>query len=181
MSRIGKKPIKIPNGVEVQITNNVVKVKGPKGENEVEFLSEIKVEKKDNELIVSIAKETKNSPAFWGLTRALLNNAVSGAFEGFEKKLEIKGVGFKAALEGKNRLKLDLGFSHDVFMDIPDGLEVKVEKEIITISGCSKQRVGQLSAKIRELKKPEPYKGKGIRYLGEKVRKKEGKKAAATK
>ncbi|MBM4177432.1 50S ribosomal protein L6 [Candidatus Gribaldobacteria bacterium] len=181
MSRIGKKPIIIPENVQVDILDNLVKVQGPKGKNEVRLLSEIKVGQEKNTLLIEKIRETKQANAFWGLTRALLNNAVLGSSHGFEKKLEIRGVGFKAVLESKNKLKLDLGFSHDVFVEIPDDIEVKVEKEIITILGCSKQKVGQFAAELRALKKPEPYKGKGIRYVGEKVRKKEGKKATATK
>ena len=181
MSRIGKKPIQIPENVEVLIEGRNVKVKGPKGENSVEFLSDVMVEKKENTIVVTPTNTLKNASAFWGLFRALLQNAITGVVSGFEKKLEIRGVGFKAVLEGQDKLKLDVGFTHDVFLNVPSGLKVQVEKEIISVSGVNKQQVGEFAAKIRDVKKPEPYKGKGIRYVGEIVRKKEGKKAATAK
>ncbi len=178
MSRIGKQPIQIPEGVEVKIEGREVKFKGAKGELRQAIPENILVEKKESELIVSVGKKTKQTPALWGLARALLQNCLDGVTKGFEKQLEIIGVGYKAALEGDKVLNLLVGFSHPVKLDIPEGLTVKVEKNIVTITGIDKQKVGQFSAKIREVKKPEPYKGKGIRYLGEKVRRKEGKKAA---
>jgi len=181
MSRIGKKPIQIPENVEVVIKDRNVLVRGPKGENSVDFLSDVMVEKKENTIVVTPTNTFKNASAFWGLFRALLQNAITGVVSGFEKKLEIRGVGFKAALEGPKKLKLNMGFTHDVFLDIPERLTVQVEKEIITVSGVDKQQVGEFAAKIRDVKKPEPYKGKGIRYVGEVVRKKEGKKAATAK
>jgi len=177
MSRIGKKPIEIPQGVTVILEKDSVSFKGPKGEIKQEIPAGIGVEQTGNVLIVKPEKEGKTIPALWGLTTALLLNHVQGVSAGFEKKLEIRGVGYKAALEGESKIRLDLGFSHPIFMDIPKGLEVKVEKQIIIISGFDKQQVGQLGAKIRALRKPEPYKGKGVRYFGEVVRKKEGKKA----
>ena len=179
MSRIGKKPIEIPQNVEVKIENSKAAVKGPKGGLVRQFLPEIKIEKKENQLIVSPARPSKNSKALWGLSRTLLQNMIIGVVEGFSKQLEIIGVGYKAAVKG-DVLDLSMGFSHPVEMKIPEGLEVKVEKNIITISGIDKEKVGQFSAKIRAVRKPEPYKGKGIRYVGEKVRRKEGKKAATT-
>lgn len=178
MSRIGKKPIIIPQGVEVDIKDNLIQVKSAKGALSCVLPQELSIEKKENELVVSLKKETKQSPALWGLFRALIQNNIIGVEKGFEKKLEIIGVGFKANVEGKN-LNLSLGFSHPVKMAIPEDLNVSVEKNIISISGIDKQKVGQFAAVVRDLKKPEPYKGKGIRYLGEKVRRKEGKKAAA--
>jgi len=179
MSRIGKKPISIPEGVTVKVEGNRVSVKGPKGELEKEIRPEIKVEVKDKEVIVAPQKETKQTQAFWGLTRALIANMIEGVTSGFEKKLEIQGVGFRAAVEGEE-LVLNVGFSHPVKIKIPKEIEVLVEKSIITINGINKELVGQLAANIRKVKKPEPYKGKGIRYLGEEVRRKVGKKVATT-
>lgn len=177
MSRIGKKPIQIPQGVEVEIKDRAVKVKGPKGEIQQEIPAEILVEKKEDKIIVSPKEWLKKTPALWGLSRALLQNCLEGVSKGFEKKLEIHGIGYKASLEGEKTLNLTVGFSHPVKLEIPEGIAVLVEKNIITISGIDKQKVGQFAAKVRAVRKPEPYKGKGIRYLGEKVRKKEGKKA----
>ena len=177
MSRIGKKQIEIPQGVTVVLEKGSVSFKGPKGEINQAIPAGIGVEQQGNVLIVKPEKEGKTISALWGLTTALLLNHVHGVSVGFEKRLEIRGVGYKAALEGTDKIRLDLGFSHPIFMDIPKGLEVKVEKQIIIISGFDKQQVGQLGAKIRATRKPEPYKGKGVRYLGEVVRKKEGKKA----
>ncbi len=177
MSRIGKKQIEIPQGVTVELTKESVSFKGPKGEIKQEIPVGIAVEEQGNVLIVKPEREGKEISALWGLTTALLLNHVHGVSVGFEKKLELRGVGYKAAMEGDSKIKLDLGFSHSIFMDIPKGLDVKVEKQIIIISGFDKQQIGQFAAKIRSLRKPEPYKGKGVRYFGEVVRKKEGKKA----
>lgn len=178
MSRIGKKPIQIIENVEVKIKDQNVIIKGPKGEISQEISSEIGVEKKEGKILVFPKKKTKKTAALWGLTRALLQNHLKGVTEGFEKKLEMRGIGYRAFLEGEKILRLDVGFSHSVELAIPKGLEVSLEKNIIKVSGINKQMVGGFAAKIREIRKPEPYKGKGIRYLGEKVRKKEGKKAA---
>ncbi|MBZ9577761.1 50S ribosomal protein L6 [Patescibacteria group bacterium] len=175
MSRIGKKPIPIPEGVEVKIEGQNVIVKGPKGELQKEVRPEIKVEIKENEILVSPEKETKKTNAFWGLTRTLISNIIKGVTEGYEKKLEIQGVGYRANLEGED-LVLQVGFSHPVKIDKVEGIKFEVEKNIITISGIDKELVGQIAAKIRKVRKPEPYKGKGIRYLGEEVRRKPGKK-----
>jgi len=181
MSRIGKKPILIPENVEVKIENHQVLIKGPKGEISQEISPEISVEKKEDKIIiVSPKRKTKKTPALWGLTRALLQNHVIGVTQGFEKQLEIRGIGYKASLEGEKTLKLEVGFSHPVKLEIPADLNVSIEKNIIKVSGIDKQKVGEFAAKIRKVRPPEPYKGKGIRYVGEKVRKKEGKKAAAT-
>lgn len=177
MSRIGKKPIQIPQGVTVILEKDSVLFKGPKGEIKQEIPGGISVEQQENILVVKPEKEGKTMAALWGLTTALLLNHAHGVSEGFEKKLEIRGVGYKAALEGESKIRLDLGFSHPIFMEIPKGLSVKIEKQFITIAGFDKQQVGQLGAKIRAIRKPEPYKGKGVRYFGEVVRKKEGKKA----
>ncbi|MFH0739735.1 MAG: 50S ribosomal protein L6 [bacterium] len=177
MSRIGKKPIQIPQTVTVILEKGSVLFKGPKGEIKQEVPEGIAVEQQGNILVVKPEKEGKTIAALWGLTTALLLNHVHGVSEGFEKKLEIRGVGYKVAIEGDTKLRLDLGFSHPIFMEIPKGLSVKIEKQFIIISGFDKQQVGQFGAKIRAIRKPEPYKGKGVRYFGEVVRKKEGKKA----
>ena len=179
MSRIGKKHIIIPEGVEVNIDNNKVTVKSPKGELKRIIRPEIRIEKKDNEIIVSFGKETKRTNAFWGLSRTLIFNMIEGVTKGYEKKLEMQGVGYKANLEGED-LVLSVGFSHPVRVNKIEGIKFKVEKNIITVSGIDKELVGQITAKIRKIKKPEPYKGKGIRYLGEVVRRKAGKKAAGS-
>lgn len=167
----------IPQNVEVEIQDQSVRIKGPKGEILQKVPEDILVEIKKGEVLVSPKKRMKNTAALWGLTRALLQNHVKGVSEGFEKKLEIKGIGYKAALEGERTIRLDVGFSHAVNLEIPEGLRIAVEKSIITVSGADRQKVGQFAAKVRAVRKPEPYKGKGIRYLGEKVRRKEGKKA----
>jgi len=179
MSRVGKKPILIPENVEVKIEGNKVVVKGPKGELSREVRPEIKVEVKDKEIVVSPQKETKQTQAFWGLTRALIANMVKGVTEGFEKKLEIQGIGFRANLEDQD-LVLNVGFSHPVRIKAPEGVNFSVEKNIITVSGIDIEKVSQTAAKIRKIKPPEPYKGKGIRYLGEQIRRKLGKKAVTT-
>lgn len=179
MSRIGKKPIIIPDQVEVTIDKDRIKVKGPKGELTEKIHPFVKIDLQDKQMSVLPDKKTKSTSALWGLFRALIANMVLGVTEGFEKKLEIQGVGFRAQVQGKD-LILHLGLSHPVEVAAPEGIEIKVEKNIITISGTDKQLVGQIAAKIRALKKPEPYKGKGIRYMGEVVRIKAGKKAGGT-
>jgi len=176
MSKIGKQPVSILAGVEIKIDGNLVVVKGPKGELARELPREIKIEKKDDQLLVSVAKKTKRSAALWGLSRVLLVNMVEGVKNGFEKKLEIEGVGYKVALQGKN-LILNLGYSHPIEFKAVEGIEFKVEKNIITVGGVNKEIVGQVAANIRSLRKPEPYKGKGIHYLGEVIKRKAGKKA----
>lgn len=180
MSRIGKQPIELPEGVEIKIDNSVVVIKGPKGELIREIPEEVSVTHEDDRLIVKPRRKLKTTPALWGLTRALLANCVHGVTNGFEKKLEFVGVGYKSSLEKDNILKVEVGFSHPVNMEIPDGILVLVEKSIVTISGIDKQKVGEFAAKIRANRPPEPYKGKGIRYVGEKVRRKEGKKATGS-
>ncbi|MCX6790843.1 MAG: 50S ribosomal protein L6 [Candidatus Gribaldobacteria bacterium] len=177
MSRIGKKPIIIPQQVIVEIKGTEVKVKGPKGELTQVIPEDILIEQKDNQLTATCKRTIKSTPALWGLSRALLQNCVDGVSKGFERKLEIIGIGYKAFKESENKLKLEVGFSHSVFLDIPEGLTLSVEKNIIVLTGIDKQKIGQFAANIRKAKPPEPYKGKGIRYFGEKVRRKEGKKA----
>ncbi len=180
MSRIGKKPIEIPKEVKVKIEGQKVKIEGPKGQLEREFRPEIKIEIKENKIFVSPKIETKKTKAFWGLTRALLANMVKGVTEGFEKKLQIEGLGYRAQMEGEN-LVLNVGFSHPVKISPPKGIKFSVQKNIISVSGIDKELVGQTAAKIRKVRPPEPYKGKGIRYLGEEIKRKVGKKATATK
>lgn len=180
MSRIGKKPILIPAGVEAKLEAGKVQVKGPKGELSLLVRPEIKVELTGSEIRLSPQLDTKGTAAFWGLSRALIFNMVKGVTEGFEKKLEIQGVGFKALVEG-NTLVLNMGFSHQVKMPIPENIKIAVDKNIISVSGADKFLVGETTALIRKVKPPEPYKGKGIRYLGEVVRRKVGKKVVASK
>lgn len=179
MSRVGKKPIPILENVEVKIEGQKVIVKGPKGELQKEIRPELNVEKKDNQILITPAEETKKTKAFWGLSRAIIFNMIKGVKEGFEKKLQIEGVGFRANLEGEE-LVLNIGYSHPVKIKKPESINFSVEKNIITVSGSDKELVGQIAAKIREVRKPEPYKGKGIRYLGEEVRRKVGKKVVTT-
>lgn len=179
MSRIGKKPIEIPEGVEVKISGKNISVKGPKGSLNFDFHEDIDVRIKEKLVEVKEARKTGQSSALWGLTRMLVANMIEGVTKGFEKKLELQGVGYRMAVQGK-KLNLALGFSHPVDVKIPEGLEAKVEKNILTIAGFDKQKVGQFAASIRALKKVEPYKGKGFRYVGEVVRKKAGKKAVGT-
>ena len=174
MSRIGKQPIEIPNGVTVTDEGENVTVKGSKGTITVPVHSDIAVNIADNTMTCSIAHESKKSRALWGTMRAILANAVQGVHEGFTKQLELQGVGYRAALQGKN-LQLLVGFSHPVIIEAPEGVSFSVEKEIITISGFDAYTVGQVAANIRKVRPPEPYKGKGIRYVGEHVRRKVGK------
>lgn len=179
MSRIGKKLILIPEQVEVKINGNLVIVKGPKGELKLELRPEIGAEIQDKTLKLLVKKETKKSSAFWGLNRALLANMIQGVTQGFEKKLEFEGIGYKAQVQSAD-LVLNVGFSHPIVVKAPSGINFKVEKKIITVSGIDKKLVGQLASHIRSIKKPEPYKGTGIRYQGEIIIKKAGKKAVTT-
>lgn len=176
MSRIGKQPITIPDKVEVTVGGNNISAKGPKGELSLEVHPSIIVEK-DGSIVSVKSKRSKNSSALWGLMRALIFNMIHGVNEGYSKKLEIEGVGYRAQVQGKN-LVMQLGFSHPIEFFIPDGISVGVEGNVIEVSGIDKQLVGSVSAKIRSFKKPEPYKGKGIHYKGEHIRRKVGKKAA---
>jgi len=176
MSRIGKKTVAIPEGVEIKVSGQNISVKGPKGSINFDFHHDIEVKYSGNEIQVTAKRQTKQSWALWGLTRMLIANMIQGVTKGFEKQLELQGVGFRMAVQGK-KINMALGFSHPVEIDIPEGLEAKIEKNILTISGIDKQKVGQFSASIRARKKVEPYKGKGFRYVGEVVRKKAGKKA----
>ena len=182
MSRVGKKPIKIPENVNIEIEDQKIKISGPKGEMIQKIHPEIKVEIKDGSILVFPQKDSlsKKTRAFWGLYRTLIYNRIIGVTEGFEKKLEMRGVGYKAIIEDGN-LILSVGFSHPVKIRDPEGINLSVEKNIITVSGIDKEKVGEVAAKIKRVRKVEPYKGKGIRYLGEKVRRKEGKKVAVAK
>ena len=175
MSRIGKKPIDIPQGVEVKIEGQTVIAKGPQGEEKVEVRPEIAVKIENNQIILSKVGESRETDALYGLSRTLVANAVQGVKEGFVKNLEIQGVGYRAAMEGKN-LNLSLGYSHPVIVEPPAGITISVEANTkITVKGSNKQTVGDVAAYIRGKRPPEVYKGKGVRYEGEYVRRKAGK------
>lgn len=181
MSRIGKKLIQIPATVKVALDGQMIKVSGPKGELATTIHRDVKVELEDGKVLVSPKKEfSKKEKGLWGLYRALIFNMVEGVSNGFTKKLEIEGIGYKATVVG-DELVLNLGFVNPVKIKKPAGIEFLVEKNVITISGINKEVVGQIAAEIRETKKAEPYKGKGIKYQGEKIRRKEGKKVVASK
>ena len=176
MSRIGKKPVAVPSGVTVSMDGQAVTVKGPKGQLAFTVPEEIEVSHADGQLSMAIRADDQRSRAMWGLSRTLVGNMVHGVTQGFEEKLELVGVGYRAAMKG-SALSMQLGFSHDVDVPPPAGITFAVPKQTeITISGIDKQAVGEIAAKIRRLRPPEPYKGKGVRYAGEKVRRKEGKK-----
>ena len=179
MSKIGKKPILIPDKVEVKLEDNRIYVKGPKGDLSFEIRPEIGVKIENGQIEVFPKIQTKETKALWGTTRSLINNLVEGVTKGFKKQLEIQGIGYKAKVEG-NELVLEVGFSHPVKKEIPEGLRVSVEKNIITVEGIDKQLVGEFAAQIRKVRPPDPYKGKGIRYLGERIKLKPGKKAVGT-
>lgn len=176
MSRIGKQPISIPDNVEVKIDGDFLIIKGPKGELSQKIHSDIDIEIKDKKILIKL-KSNKNS-AIWGTFRALIANMIEGTVKGFEKKLIFEGVGYRASVSN-NKLVLNLGYSHPIEVEAPEGIELKVEKNTITISGSDKELVGQVAANIRAKRKPEPYKGKGIRYEDEIIRRKAGKKATA--
>ncbi len=181
MSRIGKQPIKIPEKVKVEKENGILKISGPKGEIIRKIHPEIKTEIKDGRIFVSLKRDYNSSPkkikSLWGLYRTLISNALRGVKEGFEKKLEINGVGYKAQVQG-DKLILNVGFSRPVEIETPEEIDFSVERNIITVSGIDKEKVGRVAAKIRGVRKADPYKAKGIKYVGEKIRRKEGKKAA---
>lgn len=179
MSRVGKNAIKIPAGTDVSVSSDMITVKGKGGTLKRPMHRMVIVKVENGEVAVSPNGNARLARALWGTYAAHVRNMISGVNTPFIKKLQIEGIGYKAEVQGKN-LKLALGFSHPVIVAIPDGVEVKVEKNIVTISGADKEVVGQFAASVRALKKPEPYKGKGIRYEGEVVREKAGKKAAAS-
>ena len=176
MSRIGKRAVPVPAGVTATIDNGTLSVKGPKGTLSLQLRDEISYTVEGDGISVKPANDTKQARAFWGMQRTLVQNLVTGVSEGFTKKLLITGVGYRAAAQGRN-LKLQLGYSHDVNIDVPEGIDVKTpDATTVEISGSDKQKVGQLAAEIRRWRKPEPYKGKGIKYDGEFIFRKEGKK-----
>jgi large subunit ribosomal protein L6 len=183
MSRIGKNPIQVPSGVTVTITGNTVSVKGAKGELTQVIHPNMKVEQMDNQIIVSRPNDLKLNRSLHGLTRTLISNMVEGVTKGYEKQLEILGVGYRAAVAG-SKLTLNLGFSHPIEFNTPQGITIEIDKDkknLLAVRGSDKQLVGEVAAKIRSYKKPEPYKGKGIRYLGEHVQQKAGKAAGKDK
>lgn len=176
MSRIGKKPVELPQGVSATTEGRTLRVKGPKGTLDLAMADDITYDIGEGGISVQPANDTKRARAFWGMQRTLVQNLVTGVTDGFTKVLEITGVGYRAAMQGKN-LRLQLGYSHDVNIAVPEGLEVKTpDQTTVEISGIDRQKVGQLAAEIRRWRKPEPYKGKGIKYRGEYIFRKEGKK-----
>ena len=178
MSRIGKTPIEIKSGIEISISESTVEVKGPKGSLTQEIPEGISLEKHDEVLVVSRSNDLRETKALHGLIRSLINNMVIGVTDGYQKELQLVGVGYRAQAKGKNALELQLGFSHPVNFSAPEGIEFNVPSQTeINISGIDKQVVGQVAADIRALKKPEPYKGKGIGYVGERIIRKAGKTA----
>ncbi len=179
MSRVGVKPIPVDSGVDIKIDDNLITVKGPKGELKQDKHPDIQVELQENQLIVKRPTNSKPHRALHGLTRALINNMVIGVTRGFSKGLEINGVGYRAQKQG-NKLVLNVGYSNPVEMDLPQGIDIEVPKpNKIIVSGMDKQKVGQFAAQIRSVREPEPYKGKGIKYEEERIRRKEGKAGAA--
>ncbi|MBV9842673.1 MAG: 50S ribosomal protein L6 [Sphingomonadaceae bacterium] len=176
MSRIGKKPVPIPAGVTATIADGQLSVKGPKGTLSIALADEVTYEVGEGGVSVQPANDTKRARSFWGMQRTLVQNLVTGVTEGFSKQLQITGVGYRANAQGK-KLKLQLGYSHDVDMDVPEGITVATpDQTTVNITGIDKQQVGQFAAEIRRWRKPEPYKGKGIKYAGEYIFRKEGKK-----
>ncbi|GMV63996.1 MAG: 50S ribosomal protein L6 [Parvibaculum sp.] len=176
MSRIGKYPVEVPKGVTVTLNGQEVAAKGPKGELKLTLVEDVTVEQVDAGLKIAPREDTQRARAMWGLSRTLVKNLVDGVTDGFTKTLEINGVGYRAAIQGKN-LQLNLGFSHEVLYPIPEGIDIKCTKPTeIVITGIDKQKVGQVAAEIRGYRGPEPYKGKGVKYAGEYIFRKEGKK-----
>jgi large subunit ribosomal protein L6 len=179
MSRIGKKPVPVPSNVTATVAGQDVKMKGPKGELSFSVPEELKVEKTNEGVLVSLIEDTKPARSKWGMSRTQIANLVKGVTEGYSHDLEIHGVGFKASMKGKNEIVLSVGYSHEVVLTIPAGVDVKVggaKQDQVSVSGIDKQAVGQMAAEIRASRKPEPYQGKGVRYKGEYIFRKEGKK-----
>jgi large subunit ribosomal protein L6 len=179
MSRIGKRAVPVPSNVTATVSGRTVKMKGPKGELSFTVPEELKVEKSASGIELTMLEDTKMGRSMWGMSRSMVANLVNGVTNGYSRTLEIQGVGFRASMKGKDQLQLNIGFSHDVVHKIPAGVEVKVggaKQEIITVSGIDAQLVGQVAANIRSSRPPEPYQGKGIRYQGEYIFRKEGKK-----
>ncbi len=185
MSRIGKKPIQIPGGVDIAVTESEVRVKGPKGELKQALHRSVRVERRQDDVLGDVLEikvrdeQNKKDRALWGLFQRLIANMIAGVTKGFERQLEFVGVGYKVALSGKT-LKMEVGFSHEVEFPLPAGIDAKVDKNTVTLAGIDKQLVGETAARIRRIRKPEPYKGKGIKYVGEVIRRKAGKSAKAT-
>jgi large subunit ribosomal protein L6 len=176
MSRIGKRPVAVPSGITANVSGQTVKVKGPKGALEVKLHDDVLVKLEDGRIKIDPRNETKRARSQWGTSRTLVANLIAGVSKGFEQKLEINGVGYRAAVQGKN-LQLALGYSHDVVYPIPEGITIATPKPVeIVISGIDRQKVGQVAAEIREFRPPEPYKGKGVKYANERIFRKEGKK-----
>jgi large subunit ribosomal protein L6 len=176
MSRIGKRPVLVPAGVTASIGDGKLSMKGPKGALSIDLASEVAYAIEDGNVVITPVNDTKRSRSFWGMQRTMIANLVTGVTEGFSKTLQITGVGYRAAAQGKN-LKLQLGYSHDVNMEVPEGITVATpDPTTVNITGNDKQQVGQFAAEIRRWRKPEPYKGKGIKYAGEYIFRKEGKK-----
>jgi large subunit ribosomal protein L6 len=177
MSRIGKKPVELPSGVSASVSGQTVEVKGPKGTRNFTATDDVTIKVEDNVITVTPRGSSKRARQQWGLSRSMVANLVTGVSEGFRKELEISGVGYRAQMQGDKVLKLALGYSHDVLFEVPDGVTVTAPKMTeITIEGIDQQLVGQVASNIREWRGPEPYKGKGIRYKGEFIFRKEGKK-----
>jgi len=176
MSRVGSKPVIVPDGVTIILANRALTAKGKLGEMSMSIVNQVDINHADDQIVITPKDESKTARAMWGMQRSLAQNIVTGVSEGFTKELEIQGVGYRAALQGKI-LKLQLGHSHDIDFTIPDGIQIECERPTsIKIKGIDKQKVGQVAAVIRSYRPPEPYKGKGVRYLGEYVFRKEGKK-----
>jgi large subunit ribosomal protein L6 len=176
MSRIGKKAVQIPAGVEAKLEDRKLTVKGPKGELDMTFVSEVDVKLESGEIMVTPRGDGKRARSMWGMQRTMASNLVDGVTEGFSKTLELNGVGYRAQMQGRN-VNLQLGFSHDILYEVAEGVEVQCPNQTtIIVSGINKQKVGQVAAEIREFRKPEPYKGKGVKYSDEYIFRKEGKK-----
>ena len=179
MSRIGKKPVPVPANVTTTLAGQQVKVKGPKGELSFTVPELLKVAKSADGIEITMVEDTKPARAMWGMSRTMVANLIKGVTDGYTKTLEIHGVGFRATMQGKDKVQMQVGYSHDVIHPIPRGVEVKVggaKQDLITVTGIDKQQVGQLAAELRAYRKPEPYQGKGVRYQGEYIFRKEGKK-----
>jgi large subunit ribosomal protein L6 len=176
MSRIGKKPVPVPSGITANVEGQTVKIKGPKGALQVVLHDDVAVKLDGGEIKVDPRFETKRARAQWGTSRTLIANLIAGVTKGFEQKLEINGVGYRASVQGKN-LQIALGYSHDIVYPIPEGITIATPRPVeIVITGSDRQKVGQVAAEIRDYRPPEPYKGKGIKYAGERIFRKEGKK-----
>lgn len=183
MSRIGKKPISIPQGVTISVNDSVVTVKGPKGELKQDVNPDMIINQEDGQLSLERPSESKSHKSMHGLYRSLISNMVEGVTNGYKKELELVGVGYKAAVQGKNVLELSLGYSHQIYFAVPTEVTITAEtpkgkNPLVTVEGIDKQLVGQIAAKLKSLRKVEPYKGKGVRFVGEQIRRKAGKTAA---